>query len=394
MKKTLVAIAALAAFGAQAQSTVTMSGIMDAGYQSIKNLGGQQTNQVGQSGARTTTVKLNGTEDLGGGQTANFQFEVQPSIIATNGNGYNATYAGTAPATVYTTATNGAAQITNQASVQSGLVGKGQSFVGLKDAKYGEVQFGTINTGTFAAFAAVSQMGTGVGSGYGSGNTFGDITRVESSMAYLSPQFNGFDFRVQQGTNNDSQFGVVGSTATGVTLRRPRVLDMGAGYTNGPLAVKYGRLESTTTANEASSASVKTTTQLLGAVYDAGVAKVSAATGSIKNNAATTPADYKIQLLAVSVPFGANRVIAQTGSVSYDAGATTLNIGSKVKTSGIALERDLSKRTYVYARYESTDLSGNSAKSYVVNGAASTSVAWGSTAPTRKITTIGVSHAF
>ena len=58
-----------------------MSGIMDAGYQSIKNLGGQQTNQVGQSGARTTTVKLNGTEDLGGGMSANFQFEVQPSSL-------------------------------------------------------------------------------------------------------------------------------------------------------------------------------------------------------------------------------------------------------------------------------------------------------------------------
>ena len=398
MKKTLVAIAALAATGAMAQSAVSIEGIMDAGYQSIKNFGGQQTNQVGQSGARTTTFKFKGTEDLGGGQTANFQFEVQPSIIAGNGNAYNAT----SPAIAAGTIGNGAVQSTSTASAQSGLVGKGQSFVGLKDAKYGEVQFGTINTGTFGAFAAVSQLGTGVGTGYGSGLTFGDMTRVESSMAYFSPNIAGFDFRVQQGTNNDSQWGTTStSTNQGVVLRRPRVLDMGAGYTNGPLAVKYGRLESTTTANEATAATanVKTTTQLLGAAYDMGVAKLSAATGTIKSEGpgVTAPIDNKLALYAVSVPFGANRVIAQYGSHAANGKSASYNTGLKSKTTGLAFERDLSKRTFVYVRYEKTDLAAFSAKSYVVNGAAITSSAnWGTAGidSQRTITTVGLSHAF
>jgi len=387
MKKTLVAIAALAAFGAQAQSTVTMSGIMDAGYQSIKNLGGQQTNQVGQSGARTTTVKLNGTEDLGGGQTANFQFEVQPSIIAGDGNKFNAT----SPAVAAGTIANGAAQSTATASAQSGLVGKGYSFVGLKDAKYGEVQFGTINTGTFGAFAAVSQMGTGVGSGYGAGNTWGDMTRVESSVAYLSPKFNGFDVRVQRGTGNESAFGVTSSTTNkSVTLRRPTVTDIGASYTNGPLAVKYGHLESKGTANDSgtpASNSVTTTTQLLGASYDMGVAKLSAATGSIKSAGplVTAPINNKLALYAVSVPFGANRVIAQYGEVKVDGTSASYVNGAKMKTTGLALERDLSKRTYVYARYESTDLAGVAAAAYIVNGAALANWNNGST---RNITTV------
>jgi len=379
-----------------------LSGVVDAGYQSIKNFGGQQTNQVGQNGARTSTFKFNGTEDLGGGQSANFQFEVQPSYIAGNGNAYNATVAAGTTAPI----ANGSTQGTNQASAQSGLVGKGQSFVGLKDAKYGEVQFGTINTATFGAFAAVSHLGTGVGTGYGSGNTFGDITRVESSLAYKSPSIAGFDFSVLKGTNNDSQFGVASSTATGVTLRRPRVLDLGIGYTNGPLAVKFGRLESTATANEGAAGSykngLKTTTQLLGAAYDAGVAKVALATGSIKNDATDTThvVDNKLTVAAVTVPFGANRVIAQYGTNAANGNSISYNTGLKAKTTGLAFERDLSKRTYVYVRYEKTDLAAFAASGYIVNGAAvaasstTAAVGWGSTDPQRTVTTVGLSHAF
>jgi hypothetical protein len=327
---------------------------------------------------------LNGTEDLGAGMSANFQFEVQPSYIAGNGNAYNAVYA-TAPADEVVPNTD-AVQAVNQASAQSGLVGKGASFVGLKSAQFGEIQFGTINTGTFGAFAAVSQLGTGVGSGYGSGNTFGDITRVESSMAYSTPTYSGFNARIQKGTTNDSQWGAVGATSTGVVLRRPSVLDISASYTNGPLAVRFGRLEST-----AALTNVTTKTQIIGGVYDAGVAKLSAGTGTVKSNAASNAADYKLTTMSVSVPFGANRVIAQTGSMKIEGGnSAAVVVGSKAKTSGIALERDLSKRTFVYARYESTDLAGFAAAAYVVNGAAAN---WAN-GSTRKVTTVGISHSF
>ena len=53
MKKTLVAIAALAATGAYAQSTVTIDGIMDANYMNAKAYG-QGYSLVHQSGARKT----------------------------------------------------------------------------------------------------------------------------------------------------------------------------------------------------------------------------------------------------------------------------------------------------------------------------------------------------
>ena len=376
---------------------------MDAGYQSINNFGNQKTNQVGQNGARTTTFKFNGTEDLGGGMNANFQFEVQPSIIAANGNGYNATY----PAVANSASAYGAngAQSTGAASPQSGLVGKGQSFIGLTDAKLGSVQFGTINTAAFGAWAAGSALGTGIGSGYGSGNTFGDITRVESSVAYKSPSFNGIDFSALYGVPNDNQWGTIStSTNSGAVLRRAKVVDLGVNYANGPLTVKFGRLQSTTSPNENSTASdytnnLRTQTQLIGASYDLGVAKLGAVLGGQKTNAsdATKVVDNKWQILAVTVPFGANRVIAQAGTVKAEgANTASYNKGLTSKSTGIAFERDLSKRTFVYVRYEKTNLEAFSAKGYLVNGAAAngTTVSWGSVDPIRTVTTVGVSHSF
>ena len=86
MKKSLFAIAAVTAFAgaAQAQSSVTVYGILDVGYvganqraaapnatavkgtsSSLQSSGSESTNRIG----------FRGTEDLGGGMTANFVFE-------------------------------------------------------------------------------------------------------------------------------------------------------------------------------------------------------------------------------------------------------------------------------------------------------------------------------
>jgi predicted porin len=401
MKKSLVALAALAASAAFAQSSVTITGIMDANYSAIANVGGQTTNLVNQSGARTSTLKFIGVEDLGGGVAADFQLEVQPLFIANDGNKFN---------TVTTTAAavnaNGTAQGTGTAQQQSGLTGKGMSFIGLSDASLGKVRFGTINTSTFETFAAVSALGTGIGSGYGAGNTLGDFTRVENAVAYNSPVINGFSVGVLKGTGNDSQYGVVGTTGTSLVLRRNSQLDMGATYTNGPLTVKYAALRSTASTFENTRPGVTTTTKLLGGAYDAGVAKVSLATGSISNDAATaTPLNAKVNIAAVTVPFmGSYRFIAQTSGVRVDNGHnTTWNAGGRSKTNGLALEKDMSKRTFVYLRLENTDLSGYAATTAVVNGAnVLGSANWAAATlngvqgvdPTRRVTAVGISHQF
>ncbi len=74
MKKTLVAIAALAATGAFAQSSVTIDGVVDAGYQSV-NYKGNTVNGIAGNGSSTSQLNFRGTQDLGGGAKASFLYE-------------------------------------------------------------------------------------------------------------------------------------------------------------------------------------------------------------------------------------------------------------------------------------------------------------------------------
>jgi predicted porin len=84
MKKSLFAIAAVTAFAgaAQAQSSVTVYGLLDVGYvggnERLASRTGQtkQTfNTIGQSAQSTSRLGFRGTEDLGGGTSAFFNFE-------------------------------------------------------------------------------------------------------------------------------------------------------------------------------------------------------------------------------------------------------------------------------------------------------------------------------
>jgi predicted porin len=90
MKKSLLAIAAMTAFAgaAQAQSSVTVYGIMDVGYINQKSDGSSTAAQteakssfLGQSAEQTSRLGFKGTEDLGGGNQAFFTIEtgLQPS---------------------------------------------------------------------------------------------------------------------------------------------------------------------------------------------------------------------------------------------------------------------------------------------------------------------------
>jgi predicted porin len=95
MKKSLFAIAAVTAFAgaAQAQSSVTVYGILDVGYvggqgkaTTVNATGGQVTpaenvSLLGQSAQTTSRLGFRGMEDLGGGLSAIFTFEtgLQPN---------------------------------------------------------------------------------------------------------------------------------------------------------------------------------------------------------------------------------------------------------------------------------------------------------------------------
>ena len=112
MKKSLLALAAMGAFAgaAQAQSSVTVYGLLDYGYggssqtaagpaAATSSSGGipggytnavikTQTSGLGGNGESTSRIGFRGTEDLGGGLKANFQIEnrFSPDTGAANAN--------------------------------------------------------------------------------------------------------------------------------------------------------------------------------------------------------------------------------------------------------------------------------------------------------------------
>jgi predicted porin len=144
MKKSLLAVAAMTAFAgaAQAQSSVTVYGLLDVGYTggnsrsstAAEGVTKQNVSRISNSMESGSRIGFRGTEDLGGGKAAVFTFElgIQP---AGNG-GSNPTGNGTTPAT-------------------NGYAGQGsavwnpnvrQAFVGLSSKGLGVARVGTQNT--------------------------------------------------------------------------------------------------------------------------------------------------------------------------------------------------------------------------------------------------------
>ena len=136
MKKTLIALAAVAATGAaMAQSSVTIYGVVDVGFTSVNNSGVGSTDNTGLTSSNMTTNRLGfrGTEDLGGGLKANFQ--VETSLAAD------------APA--------------------ASSIGDRGAWVGLSGG-FGEIRLGREYSTTFWSGFLFSPFGTGgVGNGYG-----------------------------------------------------------------------------------------------------------------------------------------------------------------------------------------------------------------------------------
>jgi len=416
MKKTLVALAALAATGAYAQ--VTLSGVMDANYSVGVNYGDQSYSLIGKNGARTSTFRFNGVEDMGKGLKAKFQFEVQPAFEANDGNSFNTT-GGTgnaiptaAPATTTiapgTPVANGTSQATGQASAQSGFVGKGYSFIGV-EAPFGEIQFGTINSANLAAHVnAAGAWGTGIGSGYGltvgstGTNTY---TRFENAIAYMTPTMSGFSGRVLFSPGNNSQYGAT----TGVILRRTQHTEFGGMYKTGNLQLNAAQLKSKTSPNEAAASAsaaagsdVTTTRTTLSASYDLKVARVGYTRASVENDAGldSDGDSRKLKTTAdmfyAQIPMGQWRGLFSTGkrttNTGVDGAAAVSLAGKKTDILGVGVEYDLSKRTYLYARMQSGTAADVAGSTTLINGVAQS--AGSMTDSKYSLTAIGVSHAF
>jgi len=114
MKKSLIAIAALASVSVYAQSTVTITGVFDLGYRQVAAPFSTSTKGGFQNGTATSAILIQGEEDLGGGLKANFRYEINPDLTAGAGFSGNVLASGTTNAmgshgsTNYVRTSNGA----------------------------------------------------------------------------------------------------------------------------------------------------------------------------------------------------------------------------------------------------------------------------------------------
>jgi predicted porin len=463
MKKSLIALAALSAIAgsAVAQSSVTVYGVLDAGYSDISRdvdgaLGtgttartatteGQEQKALGFNNFTSSRFGIRGTEDIGGGLSANFVVEtgissnpmagfsqsaLNRNAIERGDRGNGATTNGT---TIDATSLGNRelnATITNKNTNTSAKIGFGSTAIrdivlGF-DAAYGSNVVGNVLVND-AQFSSNRSVAAGVTQTFGALTVGAALTQNNSDVTSTS---------VTDQSNNKTGSGSIlniayasgplalaaaqqvqkvktqaGATSTTVGMStNPSSASCAAGgagtFTN------QGRV-STSGANGVSThdlttcaiagalaTDVKRTTNVIGGSYDAKVVKVFASYGSVKtDDSATVDAlgEGKRSAYVIGLQVPVNKVTlfgtVSEGSVTEVTTGATAAAGTNAKT---AVKRDisgyqlgarynLSKRTFAYAVTGETKLDGVEGSS--TNGYYNYGVKV-------KQTTLGLAHSF
>ena len=312
MKKSLLAVAAMTAFAgaAHAQSSVTIYGVLDESYSSLKQTdraGLNKTTQGLKDSAWTSNrLGFQGSEDLGGGSST--VFTVESGLAVAN--------AGPEQAGLGNTGANsnfGTAPFTNVR----------QAFLGVKNTKFGQLTAGYQYTQEY--FQRITNIG-------GSANTLGiAATSSNGGIAVASrgtiDQYNGF--RYESPTYMGAQFvAMVG------TVNLTQQANYGVALTATPSATGQGMYIAAT--DPAAAITQNGTAQSYGVQWTQGKAQ---ATVSMSRENAFNAASYNY-LLGVNAATTVGTVSAYntsqtnvTASGSYDFGI--------VKLMGLAANRRL-----------------------------------------------------
>jgi predicted porin len=404
MKKTLVALAALAATSAFAQSSVTIYGIADVAYASKTHTAANgtvlsKTAGIGEGFNAGNRIGFRGTEDLGGGMKANFVIE--NGINITNGNLFstraaasgqqldgNFAASGNMPAGAYSTGTNR------------------QAYVGAAGG-FGEVRLGF----QYTALYTVSTL-----SGYhvGSEQPGGDLahgtldnanyggTRA-NGITYILPKFGDVTATLQMGAGSGRETAELSaaSDTTGKTVDNLKRTSLLLNYASGPLNASFAHTKAKfnnsavtakalgVAANQFGLAGVAVdaaverdydaTLNQLGASYQLGALKLVGtwADGErIGTTDATKTTSSKAQQVGAEYAYGKARPFLTTGTAKTYNNTGAVAFDAKLTQYGVRY--DLSKRT----------------TAYFISGSTKDSIATAATIAERKATAFGLFHSF
>jgi predicted porin len=322
MKKTLIAVAALAATGAFAQ--VSVYGRLDVGYANTKITNGtteQKANGVESHNSASSMWGIKGSEDLGGGLKAFFQLE--QDIYTANGNtGFSG--AGSLTTGVLPGATN--APGFNRTS----LLGVSGDF--------GSIAMGRDYTPMFKLIGSIdinslSRISTVQSAAYAGASTTGN------QIIYSTPNLSGFVGTVSV-INQDT-----GTTTAGVeTAAKTQGNNITVAYNNGPLYLGAGVGEHKTTA---SAAVTKTEGTAIVGGYNLGVVNLRAGyiTSEVSVNGTKTNELSEFNVGAI-VPMGKVSLRAQVGRNTREA----TGIDSTGTDVVLGAEYALSAKTALFAK--------------------------------------------
>ncbi len=199
VKKTVIVVGVLGAFSstAFAQSTVTLYGVIDEGFDYTNNAGGHPLYALSASDVEGSRWGLKGKEDLGGGLSAVFQLE----------NGYS---------------------VNTGKLGQEGLMFGRQAYIGISSASLGSLTFGRQYDSVVDYLAPLTANGGWAGAmfahPYDNDNT-DNTFRLNNAVKYASVNYGGLTFGGVYAFSNSTNFAV------------NRAESVGAQYTNGGLTV-------------------------------------------------------------------------------------------------------------------------------------------------------------
>jgi len=303
MKKSLVALAVLAASGASfAQSSVTLYGIADV-WVGAKEVGGtNRTTVLNDGGVSGSLWGMKGSEDLGGGLKANFMLEQRFNLD--NGT----------------------------------LLGNGfdnQAWVGLSGG-FGEVRLGNVTTPLDdISGAANSAFDSALAPQNNVWKSGGFTARPKNNIYYATPEMSGFSGAVSYSLN-EKVVGAVQATSFHVK------------YKGGPLYVGLGYQS-----DEKYNTGVSDDYLRLNATYDLGMAKVLVGLGVVQYAVGPDVEEWE---LGVDVPLSASLTLSGGVAMSKPDG------GAKSTGYAIAAAYSLSKRTTLYTGIHSSSTENTDTK--------------------------------
>lgn len=394
MQKKIIAlaVAGLASTAAFAQSNVTIYGSVDAGYSYRWDAENRTTGQHSRSSIDTgnsagNRLGFKGVEDLGNGLKAVFLLE----------QGFN---------------------FDSGSTGQGGRMFGRQAYVGLTGG-FGTAVAGRLYTPHFSFVSGIDPFAAGtvgeyrnvwgntgsvMGGGASSVSNLLDPTRVDNAVAYISPNFGGFDVTVAYSNSAAVDDNATSSTTTennGENAKNNTVYALLAKYSAGPVLVGLNVHRIAAGSGITIATGVKTIDNYtLGGTFDAKVVKLHAVAGynQVSANGQKTDGSYSNYLLGVTAPIGKATLKASVNYSDFNGESAAVLKGGSATQYAFGADYSLSKRTNLYAAYALIDAqSVRSSTVYGVGDASqngnATSVASANN-PFQQGLTVGIRHQF